>query len=70
VRPFPYLRVMSDADAEKTVSPTTKMAVALGATKRPGEVYGGTVRGAEKAKRRAVGKRQRTARKIHRQGRR
>lgn len=60
------LRVMSPDDVSKLTSPSTKMAVALGATKRDGNVYAGTVVGAEKARRRAKGKRQRAARKIHR----
>lgn len=61
---FPRLRTIEDNSL--ITSPSTKMAVALGAVKKPGEVYAGTVTGAEKAKRRARGKRQRAARKVAR----
>lgn len=64
-----WIDTLTDEDREKLASPSTKMALALGRVKRAGEVYGGTVYGAEKAKRREVGRRQRAARKLHRRNR-
>jgi hypothetical protein len=63
---FPRLKTRSAEDDEKVDSPSTKMAVALGRVKRPGEVYGGTVGSVERATRRARGKRQRAARRAAR----
>lgn len=56
--------IVSEEDRAKFTSPQTQMAVALARTGKP--FYEGTVFGAEKAKRRARGKRQRLARKQHR----
>jgi hypothetical protein len=56
------------AEADKVTSPSTQMALALSAkVQRTGTpIYAGTIYGAEKAKRRVVGRRQRAARKAHR----
>lgn len=58
------VEIVTDEDRAKFTSPSTQMAVALAATGK--HVYPGTVFGAEKASRRARGKRQRLARKVHR----
>lgn len=61
---FPHVPIAGDEDVAKVTSPSTQMAMALGALGK--HVYPGTVFGAEKAARRKVGKAQRKARKIHR----
>jgi len=60
----PRVEIATEDDVAKITSPSTQMAVALGATGK--HVYPGTVYGEEKRRRRAKGKVQRTARKTHR----
>lgn len=61
-RSVPVVDTLTDEEKAYANRPSTGMALAL--TVR--QTYEGTVPGAEKARRRQVGKRQRSARKIHR----
>lgn len=68
-RGVPVVRTAPEGDLEAVLNRNvTGMALALGvkADRCGTPIYAGTVYGAEKAKRRAIGKRQRAARKVHR----